>query len=310
VLVASPPHTICADGGRERHATSCSPDEFYWNTGRRKLRQVFRIAVNHRQGTREYGDVWMGGTHSTLAALLEDAAGRGYPDRVSGQAARWNDARDVWEHDHPAFYDPASNLFLTGYTYAIAIDPRNGIAWGSNGFRTAYIAGYPDLSSDNWWLDPTDAAHPTWIDVWPDGTSSPLGGAQDHVESLSFCDDGTLWMGSSTHGLAVRDPGGGISVIGLPDPGTHGDSVTAVACDPTDHSVWIGLGWGGVMRYRNGQFSTLATAGLPDFVAQPVRSIQIDRWSTPRRVYFAFVQSTNASGAVVKPGGVAVYGGP
>ena len=200
VLIASPPHTICADGGRERHDVSCDPNEFYWNTGRRKLRQVFRIAVNHRQGTSQYGDVWMGGTHSTLTALLNDAAARGYPDRVSGEAARWSDARGVWEHDHPAFYDPVSNLFLTGYTYGIAIDPRSGVAWGSNGFRTAFIAGYPDLSSDNWFLQPNDAAHPTWIDVWPDGTSSPLGAAQDHIESLSFCDDGTLWMGSTTHG--------------------------------------------------------------------------------------------------------------
>jgi hypothetical protein len=252
----------------------------------------------------------MGGTHSTLTALLNDAAGRGYPDRVSGQAARWSDARDVWEHDHPAFYDPGSDLFLTGYTFAIAIDPRSGVAWGSNGFRTAYIAGYPDLSSDDWWLEPSDAAHPTWIDVWPDGKSSPTGAVDDHVESLSFCDDGTLWIGSSTHGLAVRDPGGGISGVSLPDPGRHGDNVYAVACDPSDHSVWIGLGWGGVMRYRNGQFTLLDPAGLPAFVSQPVRSIQIDRWSTPRRVYFAFIPSKDANGAVLKAGGVAEYAGP
>ncbi len=310
VLVASPPHTICADGGRERHDTTCAPNEFYWNTGRRKLRQVFRIAVDHRQGTAEYGDVWMGGTHATLTALLANAAARGYPDRVSSQPAQWSDARDVWEHDHPAFYDAASNLFLTGYAYGIAIDPRSGVAWGSNGFRTAYIAGYPDVSNDNWYLLPSDAAHPTWIDVWPDGTSSPLGPVEDHIESLSFCDDGTLWMGSTTHGLAVRDPGGAISGVALPDPALHGDNVYAVACDPSDHSLWIGLGWGGVMRYRNGQFTTLDPAGLPDFVGQPVRSIQIDRWSSPRRVYFAFIPSRDASGAIVRPGGIAEYAGP
>jgi hypothetical protein len=310
VLVASPPHTICADNDFERHATSCDPNEFYWNTGRRKLRQVFRIAVNHRAGTAEYGDVWMGGTHATFAALLNDPASRGYPDRLAGQPARWDDAKDVWEHDHPAFYDPASNLFLTGYTYAVAIDPRNGIPWASNGFRTAYMAGYPDLSTDNWWLEPIDATHPFWIDVWPDGTSSPLGGAQDHIESLSFCDDGTLWMGSSTHGLAVRDPSGSISGVAMPDPATYGDNVYAVACDPSDHSVWIGLGWGGVMRYKDGQFSVLDVAGLPGFASQPVRSIQIDRWSNPRRVYFAFIPSKDASGTIVKPGGIAEYAGP
>ena len=64
------------------------------------------------------------------------------------------------------------------------------------------------------------------------------------------------------------------------------------------------------MRYRNGQFTTLNPTGLPDFAAQPVRSIQIDRWSTPRRVYFAFIPTKDGSGAMVKPGGVAEYAGP
>ena len=75
--------------------------------------------------------------------------------------------------------------------------------------------------------------------------------------------------------------------------------------------MWIGLGWGGVMRRtQDGKFTTLDPAGLPDFARQPVRSIQLDRWSAGgRTVYFAFMPSTQGD-AVLKAGGVAAYSGP
>jgi hypothetical protein len=318
VLVASPPGTICGpyDGHPlEERVTACgNPFEWFWTEGRRKLRQVNRIAVNHDTGSRMYGDVWMGGTHATLAGVLNDAAARGYPDRTAGKAAKWADAKDVWEHDHPAFYSPRLDLFLTGDTYGVAIEPRSGRPWGSNGFRTGFLTGGygPTLSGDNWFMHPQDAANPLWIDFFPDPpTDDPLGGANDNVTSLSFCDDGTLWAGSSTHGLVRRDPGGGTSGVAIPDPAKHGNSVNAVACDPSDGSVWIGLGWGGVMRYRGGAFSELDpdAPGMPAVVRQPVRSIQIDRWSSPRVVYVAFVATRDGSGTTV-PGGVAAYAGP
>jgi hypothetical protein len=93
--------------------------------------------------------------------------------------------------------------------------------------------------------------------------------------------------------------------------------VTAVACDPSDGSLWIGLGWGGVMRLQNGRFSEVPTAGLPAFVANPVRSIQVDAWATPdptagrasRVVWFAFLPLRDSTGRVTTPGGVASYDG-
>ncbi len=322
-FIASPPGVICGPypgHPNEERTSSCGdPWEYFWTVGRRKLRQVNRIVVNHDQGSPMYGDMWMGGTHATFAALLANAGARGYPDHTAGQTdPKWADAKDVWEHDHPAWYDAASGLFLTNYTYALSLQPGSGTPWGSNGLRTAYVTGgYGGaLQGDNWWIGPTDAAHPLWIDVWTDpGTPSaptdPLGGADDHIESLSFCDDGTLWMASSTHCLARRDPGGGFSGVDLPDPATHGNNAYAVACDPSDGSVWIGLGWGGVMRYKNGAFTVLDpnAPGMPAVVRQPVRSIQIDRWASPRIVYFAFLPSADASGKTT-PGGVAAFAGP
>ncbi len=318
VFIASPPETICvapdAQGNlHESRATSCPnpPDPFFWQVGRRKLRQVDRIAVNHQAGTPLYGDMFMGGTHATITAYLRDSGARGYRDRTVGQPAKWVDAKDVWEHDHPAFYSADLNAFLTGEGFALAVDPRDGRPWCSNGFRTAWLAGYgADLHDDVWFLQPVDAADPLWIDLWP-SNADPTKSIDDHVESLSFCDDGTLWVGSSAHGLARLDPGGGWSRLDLPDPGAHGDSVYAVACDPSDHSVWIGLGFGGVMRRtQDGKFTTLDPTGLPDFARQPVRSIQLDRWSAGgRTVYFAFMASAQGD-AILRPGGVASYSGP
>jgi hypothetical protein len=317
LLIASPPQTVCVAPDAAGHlvesrATSCPnpPDPFFWQVGRRKLRQVFRIAVNHQAGTPLYGDVFMGGTHASITAYLHDSASRGFLDRTAGQAPKWADASDVWEHDHPAFWSNSRNAFLTGYTHALAVDPRSGTPWCSNGFRTAWLTGYgADLHDDVWWLEPETTANPLWYNLWPDN-ADPTESIDDNVESLSFCDDGTLWIGSSTHGLARRDPAGGVSYVSLPDPALHGDNVYAVACDPSDQSVWVGLGWGGLMRYRDGQFTSLDPGGLPDFVRQPVRSIQIDRWATPRIVYAAFLASADASGAISKGGGVAAYAGP
>jgi hypothetical protein len=319
VFVASPPHTVCAADDREGFADSCpNPDELYWRTGRAKLRQVNRIAVNHDPTSPMYGDVFMGGTHASISVLVANAASRGWVDKTAGQGAKWADAKDVWEHAHPAVFDASGNRFLTGYTYSIAVEPGTGTPWVSNGFRTAWLSGYgASASSKVWWLEPQTADQPLWIDLWPDpGTPAapvePEGGASDNVQSLAFCDDGTLWAGSATRGLARFDAGGGIAYLGLPDPHLHNDSVYGLACDPSDGSLWIGLGWGGVMRLKDGAFTLLDPndPDLPVFARQPVRSIQIDRWTSPRIVYFAFMPTKDASGNIVRAGGVASYSGP
>jgi len=313
VLIASPPHYVCAATGAESiGATSC-PDvtDPMWTKGRRKLRQVFRIAVNHDTKSAMYGDVWMGGTHATFTALVNNAEKRGWVDITAGQTdPKWADAKDVWEHDHPGIAG-IHGEFLTGYTSAMSIDPRNGTPWASNGVRTGFMQGYgANVKSKIWWVGPVplDPAAKPWIDLWPD-VGDPMGPTNDNVLSMSHCPDGTLWIGSYTHGLARIDPGGAISYLDLPSPDL-GDSVKAVACDPSDGSVWIGLGFGGLIRLKNGAFIAIPTAGLPAFTNQPVKSIQIDRWSSPRVVYVAYEASVKPDGTVVRSGGLGVYDGP
>jgi hypothetical protein len=315
VFPASPPHVVCGTNG-ESFVATCDPNDLWWQNGRRLFRQVMRIAVNHDRSSAMYGDAWMGGNHATFSALLANAESRGYWDRTAGLGPQWADAKDVWEHVHPAIYGLYGE-FLVGETHALSIDPRNGQVWGSNGIRTAYVTGYgSDLSNPQWWMgpiffDPTGATSPVpYYDLWKDSGDPWSGPTNDQVRSVSHCLDGTLWVGSATHGLARIDPGGGVSYLPLPDA-SLGNSVSAVACDPADASVWIGLGNGGLMRLQGGTFTKVAIAGAPAFAGQQVQSIQVDRWSSATRVlYFAFGATKDAAGRVVSSGGVAAYDGP
>lgn len=318
VLVASPPHVV-------------SYDPYSWESGRRKMRQILRVAVEHDPARPQYGDVWVGGTHGSFAVLLANPERRGWTDAAASFPG-FEDARGVWEHDHPAihgllFRGGGKGTFeiLTGSTYALAIDPTTGDPWAANDFRMALKRGYgarpdgwdvPVFPPDKGWDDMT-----SFYDVWKD---PPTPVAQfdaanpawaDAVTSLSFCPDGTLWIGSGIHGLAVRPPGPpGLeeSYATFPIPaercwaegGHRICSVWAVACDPTDGSVWVGFGGGGIGRFKDGAWSYPPEAAPAYAVRAPVRSIQIDRWAGRRIVYFAHVATAR------ERGGVTAYRGP
>ncbi len=93
----------------------------------------------------------------------------------------------------------------------------------------------------------------------------------------------------------------------VPFPPNRGDAASAIACDPRDGSAWVGFAWGGFGRIRGDQWDARywVPANAPAFSSNPVKSIQIDRWSTPRVVYLAHGPSARFG-----PGGVTVYGGP
>ncbi len=313
VEIAGAPHQMCMD----HSAPPCSAGDATYVYGRRKVRQVLRMAVNHQKGTLQYGDVWFAGTHGTFSLLVANAAQRGWVD-LTQQFPGTEDRQFVWEHDHPAMYQPATingvlqPAFLTGESTAIAIDPTTGDPWASNETRTASKKGYGAVPNGwdaaMWPPYNTTDERLSWLDVWPDvltGTYDALNPAYaDYVSSLSFCDDGTLWIASSLHGLARRSPSGSISYVGL--PGGYGDDASAVACDPSDGSVWVGFGWGGFGRLRPDGSWWLPDATAPKFALYaPVTNIQIDRWASPRIVYVA--QQASAKNG---PGGVTVYDGP
>jgi hypothetical protein len=317
VHVAGPPQQFCMDYS----PGPCSLGDATWEKGRRKVRQILRMAVNHDPSTIQYGDVWLAGTHGTLSLLVANADQRGWVDETL-RFPGTEDRRHVWEHDHPALSAPATIggtkvwAFLAGTSTAIAIDPTTGDPWAANEVRLTSKRGYGRVR-DGWnapmwppWL-PTDEIG-SFLDVWPDPkpavmdftTYDALDPAHlDAVTSLSFCDDGTLWIASALHGLARRRPDGSISYVSL--PAGLGDNASAVACDPADGSVWVGFGWGGFGRWNGGWWTMQGGAGTPSFASQaPVRNIQIDRWTSPRVVYVAHAASR------LGPGGVTVYDGP
>jgi hypothetical protein len=311
VLVASPPGVMCETQflyDAQGNITGCKDPWLgdTWTSGRLKMRQIHRLVANHDASrSLSHGDVLLGGTHGTIAILVAHPAERGWIDTTHGDPA-WADALYVFEHEHPACTWPADGRFLTGTGHALAFDPTTNVPWYANEFKTASLPGYaqsrhPDAHA--WW-GPQEPPSPHIAWWQPEGNPDDAN-LRDNVESLSFCDDGTLWIASSVHGLARRAPDGSVSYVDL--PAGLGDNATAIACDPSDGSVWVGFGWGGFGRLKDGRWTSLdGLVGLdaPAFVGNPVRSIQIDRWTSPRVVWFAHVPTRGG------PGGVTSYAGP
>jgi hypothetical protein len=309
VEVAGPPHEMCEDHTRP----PCFIGDQTYEKGRRKVRQVLRMAVEHDRRRVQYGDVWFAGTHGTFSLLVANPERRGWRDVAKEFGLE--DRRFVWEHDHPAIVDGRTGAFLSGESTAIAIDPTTGDPWAANQFRLAskkdYARGAAGWNVPMWppereWWDPH-----SFLDVWPDAIPAVLPGEfgrfdafdpawMDAVTSLSFCDDGTLWIASALHGLARRGADGAVSYVAL--PGGLGDNASAVACDPSDGSVWVGFGWGGFGRW-DGRWVAFPEAAATFAQNAPVRNIQIDRWASPRIVYIA--QAASRFG----PGGLTVYAG-
>lgn len=316
VLTAGPPHVVCDNGHLEWVTTCLQPPPvpgqppivlWFWENGRRMTRRIRRVVVNHDLTSQLYGDAWMGGNHGTLQVLLNNATARGWVDTVDpsfGFDAKWQDAKDFWEHIHPAVDNPAApGDIIVGEGYGVSLDPRSGQPWGSNGIRTTSIFGYPDLVHRQWVFTTNTLV------VWPNPALHDLA---DDIRSISFCPDATLWVASISNGLARIDPDSKLVLERVALPGNAG--ALTVACDPTDGALWVGPVAGGVLRFKNGAFEAIdPTPAAPTFASQPLQNIQFDLWTTPpasRIVYFAFGATKDAQGLITAAGGVAAYDGP
>jgi hypothetical protein len=306
VFLASPPGVICEHWRPGTDNTVCDEtwSDSTWMSGRKKMRQVKRIVVNHDRGRPlSFGDVYFGATHGSLGILVANPEQRGWIDTTKGDV-KWEDTRGVWEHEHPA-NTWGDGRFLTGEATGLALDPTSNVPWFSNGLRTASLPDYATTRHPSWngWWGPMAPDRP-YLALWePEGNPDDAA-RRDNVTGLSFCDDGTLWVSSYNHGIGRLGRDGSFTTLELP-AGT-GDGATAIACDPADGSVWVGFAWGGFGRWNgvwDPRFS--APTDAPSFTSNPVRSIQIDRWTAPRAVYLAHEQSPRHG-----PGGVTVYTGP
>jgi hypothetical protein len=302
VEIGSPPHVNCYSWQPDG---SCHPLDDTWMNGRFKVRTVHRLVVNHDAGrSMSYGDVLVSGEHGTISILVANPEARRWPDLIK-DAVGYDDTFGVFEHEHPANY--VADKFLTGEGRALAIDPTTNVPWFANQFalaslpeyatRRAPLANQPGL---NIWWGNMEPARP-YVQIWQPECDPADERLRDNVLSLAFCGDGTMWVASYNHGLA-RLPKGGSAFEKIDVPG---GGARAVACDPSDGSIWVGFSWGGFGRLAGGAWTQpIAWTDLPAFAQQPVASIQIDRWSSPRVVWLAH------RGTPGTPGGVTAYAGP
>lgn len=248
VLVASPPGVVCETWLDPPTNSECSPGDYTWVTGRQKSRQINRIAVNRKAGI-GFRDAVLGGSHGTFSILVANPGRRGWSafDKTAEAAKKepfWADATGVWEHEHADSTTAPDGTFRSGETWALAFDPRTGTPWGANEFQIASLPEYARMTRptwNNWW---GDVARQT---IW--SPERDPHGARDNVQSIAFCDDGTMWVASMGHGLARFSAGGGVSFLSVPG----GDALASVACDPSDRSVWAGSAFdGGIWRVKDG----------------------------------------------------------
>ncbi len=303
VFIASPPGVVCENWANPPQNTVCNEtwSDSTWMSGRKKARQVRHIVVNHDQRRPlSYGDVLFGATHAVISILVAHPDDRGWIDSTKGDPA-WAETKGVWEHEHPALSAP-DGRFLSGESTALALDPTTNIPWFANEVRTASLPGYVTMSHPTWngWWGEMSPVRP-FISFWHDAADATQ---WDLVTGISFCDDGTMWVSSYANGLKRVSPNGAWTQVDL--PAGFGDSASAVACDPSDDSVWVGLGYGGFARWANGWQDVFPPpgAGWPGFASNPVTRIQIDRWSSPRVVYLTHVASRKLGA-----GGLTVYAG-
>lgn len=305
VFLASPPGVICEQWVPNTNDTVCATTwiDSTWMSGRKKMRQVKHIVVNHDASRAlSYGDVYFGATHGSLGILVAHPDQRSWIDYTKGDPA-WADTKGVWEHEHPA-KTWTDGRFLSGESTGLAWNPVDDVPWFSNQYFTTSFPDYattPHPSWNGWW-----SAMTPFLAFWQPQGNPDDASLRDNVSGLSFCDDGTLWVASSNHGIGhLNTQTGTFTPIDLPNG--YGNAAGAIACDPADGSVWVGFAFGGFARWKDGAWDPRAFVpqNAPQFATNPVVNIQIDRWSTPRVVYFAHEPS-----AKFGPGGVTAYTGP
>lgn len=301
VFIASPPGVVCEQWANPPQNTVCNEtwSDSTWMSGRKKSRQVKHIVVNHdRTRPRSYGDVFFGATHAVISILVAHPDERGWIDTTKGDP-RWAETKGVWEHEHPALAAP-DGRFLSGESMGLALDPVTNVPWFANEVRTASLPGYASMSHPTWngWWGEMDPLRP-FISFWNDPADATR---WDVVTGISFCDDGTMWVSSAGNGLKRVSRDGAWTQVDTPV--AFDGRASAIACDPSDGSVWVGFGYGAFGRWKDG-WQQIFPVGAPGFASNPVTSIQIDRWSSPRVVYL-----THTATAKLGPGGLTVYAGP
>ncbi|MGC4122269.1 MAG: hypothetical protein QM765_48340 [Myxococcales bacterium] len=267
--------SLTASGIAVSHYDISSPPDFVpaEPAGREKLCKVYRIRYDKKTN-----GVWFGANH-----------GYAWGNATSTQ---------VWEHAHPIlngykYEDSTTEVALTGGYYGLTVD-STGTAWIGGIHRSmSCFAGVGGLNFFDCEDQGTDKQARFSLDWWKDplpSDSRPSQRTDDYVSGMAMGLDGSLWISSSTNGLAHRKTDGTVEFFKTPA------QVSSVAVDPLDGSVWVGGRTGGLTRIQAGVFTDWSVVGLP---GGEIPDIQVDRSGAQRRIVVSF-----------KRGTVGVYDGP
>lgn len=242
--------------------------------GREKLCNIFRIAYDAK--TRS---VWFGGNHGVA----------------------WGDADStrVVEHTHPSINGYMRNAqtgqlhytMISGDYMGLAVTP-NGDLWIGGRERSALFP-YAQQGNDFWKADV--AIQSTKLDVWPDAVPqdpNPEQAVWDDTHGFAPLLDGKAWVGSSTKGVALLGPDQ--KVLGHYLAPLIDRSVTAMATDPLNGSMWAGHGGvlrkGGLTRVVGTSFEHHSANALGNWAKSRVYDIQAQKVGPngKRRMIVAF----------------------
>ncbi len=273
--------------------------------GREKVCNVLRIAYDSRNKS-----VWFGGNHAFAWGKAD------FPGYTCAPGTWEYGCAGVMEHVHPALNAWNSTrtraVLLTDSYYGVSVASNGDVWFGGANRTTRFRYG---TNGNNYWKAQveTEGSSYVWnrIDIWPDAVTEPAmptvqQRVDDLVSGIAVMSDQSLWVGSFQRGLAQLDSSGQ-RLRTLSTELVDGlGYVSAVAADPVDDSVWAAASWGGgLSRVRGATVMKYGSGVLPShLVWTRITDVQVDRFSSPRRVLVAFDASSSA------PATIGVYVGP
>ena len=325
--------------------------------GREKLCSVYRIVWDKQKNA-----VWFGGNHG-FAVAQADAPNTPTCNGEPACDPVWEHSHPAIsgcqvEYDLGTTYCPSDKTsWLTDAYYGVAIDPSNRDMWlgGTNRstkfHSSLYNGNYDSAAADTENPPAVACTHSSSVcgiadrwDLWPDnqpewdskrgiiyvsplmrstpGASKPDYALDDAISGVAARPDGTAWFGSFSHGL-----------VRLDSSGTHLEDATAkimtkyvsaVATDPKDSGVWVGMAWGPGITRIDGKGNVInysygapydPNATLGDKLSNAaVASIQSGGAGAARRMAIGFHKFTmkdlTTNLPVTYAGAVGIYGGP
>lgn len=273
--------------------------------GREKLCHVERILYD-----RQNHSVWFGANHGFAWG---DPDFEGDPT-CNGQRR----CEGILEHVHPAINawrdeQRTKMILLTGTYRGIAVDPLTGDVWFGGSTRSTRFK-YGSNNRDFWTamaLTEGSGNIDNHLDIWPDAVTEPAAPTpserkDDSVSAMAAMADGTVWASSYYWGIAQLDASGRPIRYLTRAEGLIDDHVFSLVTDPSDGSLWIGAGWGGINRLKPDD--ELLRYDEPIFgrplIEQQVRDLQVGTIDGKRAVIAAF------SGTRTRAGAIGIYTGP